>query len=87
MGSKLLNGSPQLSVILSMFPSSIMLLAIPVKFGTWSGTAVANELNIHSYILSYRALYATIIQLYMLVTVTVASYITATDKVYNLEDV
>ena len=48
MGSRLLNGSPQLSVRVTLFPSILIVLSSTATPGTIAGTPVVT--NVHMYI-------------------------------------
>ena len=48
MGSRLLNGSPQLSVRVTLFPIIVMISLLTVTLGTIVGTPVANKQKIHA---------------------------------------
>ena len=54
MGSRLLNGSPQLSVKVTLLPVTSIVLLSTVIPGTIAGTPVAT--NVHMYIRTYRSM-------------------------------
>ena len=53
MGSRLLNGSPQLSVKVTLLPVTSIVLLSTVIPGTIAGTPVAT--NVHMYIRTYKS--------------------------------
>ena len=54
MGSRLLNGSPQLSVRVTLFPVILIVLSSTVTSGTITGTPVTNNLSLSTVVLNSR---------------------------------